>query len=313
MEANKVIVDFILLVLKAAIPAGTPLLYGTLGEVTAERAGVLNLGVEGMLIVGAVTAFGVTNSTGNIWLGLAAAALAGGLLALVHAFASITLRVNQVVSGLALTMLGLGLSGLVGKKFIGMPPRTRFAPLAIPGFSDLPVIGPLLFRYDPLVYLAIVLAPILWFMMYKTRWGITLRSVGESPATADALGVNVFLVRYLAVFFGGLMAGLGGAYLSVVYTTAWIEGMTAGAGWIVIALTIFALWDPLRAMLGAYLFGGVRVLQYRLQPLGISPNLLNMLPFIFTILVLMLSTGEVMRRRVGAPAALMQPYTREER
>lgn len=305
--------SFILSALQSAIPAGTPLLFGTLGEVTAERSGVLNLGVEGMMIVGAVTAFGVTRSTGNIWLGIGAAALAGGMLALVHAFASITLRVNQVVSGLALTMLGLGLSGLVGKRYIGIPPRTRFAPLAIPGLSDVPVLGPLLFRHDPLVYVAVALVPILWFMMYRTRWGITLRSVGESPATADALGVNVFAVRYLAVVVGGLLAGVGGAYLSVVYTTAWIEGMTAGAGWIVIALTIFAMWDPGRALLGAYLFGGVRVLQYRLQPLGISPNLLNMLPFVFTILVLMLSTGEAMRRRIGAPAALMQPYSREER
>jgi len=299
--------------LRAAIPAGTPLLFGTLGEVTAERSGVLNLGVEGMMIVGAVTAFGVTQVTGNIWLGVAAAALMGGLLALVHGFASITLRVNQVVSGLALTMLGLGLSGLLGKPYIGVPLKTRFESLAVPGLSDLPILGPLLFRYDPLVYLAIILVPILWFMMYRTRWGITLRSVGESPATADAMGINIFLVRYAAVFFGGLMAGIGGAYLSVVYAPAWIEGMTAGAGWIVIALTIFAMWDPVRALLGAYLFGGVRVLQYRLQPLGISPNLLNMLPFIFTILVLLVGAGEAMRKRIGAPAGLMQPYTREER
>ncbi len=305
--------DFVLSALRAAIPAGTPLLYGTLGEVTAERSGVLNLGVEGMMIVGAVTAFGVTHSTGSIWLGVAAAALMGGSLALVHAFASITLRVNQVISGLALTMLGLGLSGLVGKRYIGTPIRTRIVPLDLPGLRDLPVVGSLLFRYDPLVYLAIILVPVLWFVMYKTRWGITLRSVGESPATADAAGINVFLVRYLAVFFGGMMAGVGGAYLSVVYAPAWIEGMTAGAGWIVIALTIFAMWDPVRALLGAYLFGGVRVLQYRLQPLGISPNLLNMLPFAFTILVLLISSGGVMRKRIGAPAALMQPYAREER
>jgi len=299
--------------LRAAIPAGTPLLYGTLGEVTAERSGVLNLGVEGMMIVGAVTAFGVAHSTGSIWLGVAAAALMGGSLALVHAFASITLRVNQVISGLALTMLGLGLSGLVGRRYIGTPIRTRLVPLTIPGLRDLPVVGSLFFRYDPLVYLAIILVPVLWFIMYRTRWGITLRSVGESPATADAAGINVFLVRYLAVFFGGMMAGVGGAYLSVVYAPAWIEGMTAGAGWIVIALTIFAMWDPVRALLGAYLFGGVRVLQYRLQPLGISPNLLNMLPFVFTIVVLLISAGGVKRKRLGAPAALMQPYAREER
>jgi simple sugar transport system permease protein len=178
--------------------------------------------------------------------------LAGSLLALVHAFATVTLRLNQVVSGLALTMLGVG------------------------------------------------------------SWGL-LRSVGESPETADALGVNVALTRYLAVAFGGALAGLGGAYLSVVYAPNWIEGMTAGAGWIVIALTIFAMWDPLRALLGAYLFGGVRVLQYRLQDLGVSPPLLNMLPFVFTILVLLMSAGEVMRKRIGAPAALMKPYSREER
>ncbi len=305
--------DFILVTLKAAIPAGTPLLFGTLGEIAAERSGVLNLGVEGMMIVGAVTAFGITQATGNVWLGVLAAALMGGLLALVHAFASITLRVNQVVSGLALTMLGMGLSGLVGKRYIGMPPAARLRPVSIPVLSDLPVLGSLLFQHDLLAYLAILMVPAMWFILYKTRWGITLRSVGESPATADAMGVNVFLVRYVAVFFGGVMAGVGGAYLSVVYTTAWIEGMTAGAGWIVIALTIFALWDPVRAILGAYLFGGVRVLQYRLQPLGIPPNLLNMLPFALTILVLWLSAGEAARKRIGAPAALMRPYSREER
>jgi simple sugar transport system permease protein len=305
--------NFALSVLRAAIPAGTPLLFGTLGEVTAERSGVLNLGVEGMMIVGAVAAFGVTQSTGSFWLGVVAGGLVGALLALVHAFASITLRVNQVVSGLALTMVGSGLSGLVGKRYIGMPLKVRVRPLAIPLLSDLPIFGTLLFRFDPLAYLAIALVPVLWFLMYKTRWGITLRSVGENPATADAMGISVSLVRYLAVAFGGLMAGIGGGYLSIVYAPAWIEGMTAGAGWIVVALTIFAMWDPLRAMLGAYLFGGVRVLQYRLQPLGISPNLLNMLPFVFTILVLLISAGEATRKRIGAPAALMQPYNREER
>ncbi|NIS81663.1 MAG: ABC transporter permease [Anaerolineales bacterium] len=306
-------VEFILLALRAAIPAGTSLLYGTLGEVYAERSGVLNLGVEGMMIMGAVSAFGVAFETENIWLGVVAAGIAGGLLALVHAFASITLRVNQVVSGLALTMLGLGLSGILGKRFIGQPLLVEVVPVNIPILSDIPTLGPLLFQFDPLVYLSILLVPILWFLLYRTRWGLALRSVGEHPATADALGVNVSVVRYFAVVFGGVMAGLGGAYLSVVYAPSWIEGMTAGVGWIVIALTIFAMWDPLRALLGAYLFGGVRVLQYRLQPLGISPNLLAMLPFIFTILALIASAGEAIRKRVGAPAALMQPYSREEK
>jgi len=305
--------NFVLLALTAAIPAGTPLLFGALGEVYAERSGVLNLGVEGMMIMGAVTGFGVALATGNVWLGVLAAGLAGGLLSLIHAFATIHLRVNQVVSGLALTMLGLGMSGIIGKRYIGQPLPVRLEALRFPVLSDLPVLGPLLFRHDPLVYLAVILVPVLWFVLYRTRWGLTLRSVGENPAAADALGVNVTQVRYLAVFFGGVLAGIGGAYLSVAYAPAWIEGMTAGAGWIVIALTIFAMWDPPRALLGAYLFGGVRVLQFRLQPLGISPNLLNMLPFLLTILVLLLSSGQAFRRRIGAPAALMQAYAREER
>jgi len=263
------------------------------------------------MIIGSVTAFGVAYTTGNVWLAVLLAALAGGLLALLHAFASVTLKVNQVVSGLAITMLGLGVSGIMGKQYIGQPLEVGFPSLDLPILSDLPILGSLLFQFDPLVYLAILLVPSLWFILYRTRWGLSLRSVGENPATADALGVNIVVVRYLAVFFGGLLAGMGGAYLSVVYAPSWIEGMTAGVGWIVIALTIFAMWNPLRALLGAYLFGGVRVLQYRLQPLGISPNLLAMLPFIFTILVLMASASEAMRRRIGAPAALMQPYSRE--
>lgn len=305
--------QFILLALQATIPAGTPLLFGTLGEVYSERSGVLNLGVKGMMLMGAVTAFGVTAATGNIWLGVVAAALAGALLASIHAFACITLQLNQVVSGLALTMLGQGLSGIIGKHFIGQPLPVKMVVIHIPVLSDIPFLGSLLFRHDPLVYLAIILVPVLWAVLYRTRWGLSLRSVDESPATADTLGVNVVLVRYLATTFGGALCGLGGACLSVVYAPSWIEGMTAGAGWIVVALTIFAMWDPLRALLGAYLFGGVRVLQYRLQPLGISPNLLAMLPFIFTILVLWISAGEAMRKRIGAPAALMKPYSREEK
>jgi len=308
-----VILEFIVAALKAAIPAGTPLLFGTLGEIYAERSGVLNLGVEGMMIMGAVTGFGVTLATGNVWLGITFAAMAGGLLGLVHAFLSITLRANQVVSGLALTMFGLGMSGMLGKRYIGTPPPCRLRVAPIPLLRDIPFLGPILFQHDPLVYLSVLLVPLLWFVLFKTRAGISIRSVGEAPATADALGVNVFLVRYLCVFLGGVLAGLGGAYLSLVYVPAWIEGMTAGAGWIVIALTIFAMWSPGRALIGAYLFGAVKVLQYRLQPLGVSPNLLNMLPFIFTIIVLLAGTGEVIRKRIGAPSALSIPYAREEK
>ncbi|MDO9129813.1 MAG: ABC transporter permease, partial [Anaerolineales bacterium] len=179
--------EFILSVLRAAIPAGTPLLYGTLGEVYAERSGVLNLGVEGMMIMGAVSGFAVAQTTGNVWLGILAAALVGGLLALIHAFASVSLRVNQVVSGLALTMLGLGVSSMMGKKFVGQPLAARLQPINIPGLSDLPVLGELLFRFDVLVYLGVLLVPVLWFVLYKTRLGVTLRSVGENPSAADSL------------------------------------------------------------------------------------------------------------------------------
>jgi simple sugar transport system permease protein len=210
-------------------------------------------------------------------------------------------------------MFGLGMSGLVGKMYIGKPLPFQLRSVPIPLLSELPFLGPILFQHDPLVYLSFFLAPFFWFFLFKTRVGISIRSVGESPATADALGVNVFLVRYLCVILGGILAGMGGAYLSVVYAPAWIEGMTAGAGWIVIALTIFSMWSPLRALLGAYLFGGVKVLQYRLQKYGISPNLLAMLPFIFTIIVLLAGTGEVIRKRIGAPSALGIPYAREEK
>jgi general nucleoside transport system permease protein len=305
--------EFILSALRAAIPAGTPLLFGTLGEVYAERSGVLNLGVEGMMIMGAVAGFGVAQTTGSVWLGILAAAVVGGLMALIHAFTSVSLRVNQVVSGLALTMVGLGVSGLIGKPFVGQPLAVRLQPINIPVLSDIPILGILLFRFDLMVYLGIALVPALSFVLYKTRLGVTLRSVGENPAAADAMGVNVGLVRYAAVIFGGVMAGIGGAYLSMAYAPAWIEGMTSGAGWIVIALTIFAIWDPRRALMGAYLFGGVRVLQYRLQPLGISPNLLNMLPFLLTIGVLWLSSGQAAKKRIGAPASLMSAYSREDR
>jgi len=309
---------FVASLLHDAIRSGTPLLLGTLGEIYAERSGVLNLGVEGMMVMGAVTGFGVTLATGNVWLGILAGALVGGLSALIHAFLSITLRANQVVSGLALTMFGLGMSGLIGGLFVGLPLLSPLRPISIPVLSNIPILGPFLFEHDLLVYLSIGLVPLLWFILFKTRAGINIRSVGESPATADALGVNVFRVRYLCVFLGGLLAGLGGAYLSVAYRPAWTEGMTAGIGWIVIALTIFAMWSPGRALVGSYLFGGVEALQFRLQPppphgLGISPNLLAMLPYALAVIVLLAGTRETIRKRMGAPSALGTPYVRGEK
>ncbi|MCD6443959.1 ABC transporter permease [Candidatus Bathyarchaeota archaeon] len=294
------------------ISAGTPLLLSTLGEIYAERSGILNLGVEGMMALGAVVAFYVTLMTGNPALGLAVAALAGLALSSLHAFVSITIRSNQVVSGLALSMLGIGLSSLIGKGLIGMPLRHALEKLEVPLLRDIPLLGAF-FRQNALTYLSYLLAASLWFIMFKTRIGVCIRMTGENPRAADTMGVNVFKLRYLCTLLGGALAGLGGAYLSIAYTPAWIEGMTAGQGWIALALVIFAAWNPLYALAGAYLFGGIRVLQYRLQPLGISPPLLQTLPYVCTIVVLVAFSTEKLRRKLGAPSALGKPYSREER
>jgi len=299
--------------IRVAVEAGTPLLLATLGEIYAERSGVLNLGVEGMMLMGAATGFMVTFVTHNPLLGVVAAAVVGVLLSLVHAFVSITLRANQVVSGLALTMIGLGLSSLIARKFVGLPLPVRIPTIPIPGLSQIPIIGPGFFNHDPLVYFSYACVAILWYVLYKTKMGAAIRAVGENPAAADAMGVNVFLVRYLCVALGGGLAGIAGAYLSLVYAPMWIENMTAGRGWIAIALVVFALWDPLRAMIGAYLFGGLEAAQFTLQARGIDPSLLGMLPYIATIIVLLIGVKETLRKRIGAPAALCKPYYREER
>ncbi|HIC95058.1 TPA: ABC transporter permease [Candidatus Bipolaricaulota bacterium] len=295
-----------------ALAYGTPLLLGTLGEIYAERSGVLNLGVEGMMIMGAFTAFATTYTTGDPWLGLLVAACVGGGFSLIHAFVSITIRANQIVSGLALTMLGLGLAGILGRGWEGKPLPVTLPTITVPYLSEIPGIGPSLFTgQNGLVYLAVGLAFFLWFVLYKTRIGISIRAVGEDPATADAMGVDVFRTRYLCVLLGGLLAGLGGGYLSVAYRPAWTEGMTAGMGWIVIALTIFSFWNPLLGLAGAYFFGALYHLSYRLQP-WTSPELLKAMPYAFAILVLALVARGTLRRRMSAPAALCQPYVRGE-
>jgi ABC-type uncharacterized transport system permease subunit len=256
-----------------ALAYGTPLLLGTLGEIYAERSGVLNLGVEGMMVMGAFSAFATAYTTSNPWLGLLVAAAVGGAFSLVHAFVSITLRANQIVSGLALTMLGLGLAGVLGRGWEGKPLAAALPSITVPYLAKIPGLGPSLFvEQNALVYLAAGLAILLWFVLYKTRIGISIRAVGDDPATADAMGVNVFRTRYLCVLLGGVLAGLGGGYLSVAYRPAWTEGMTAGMGWIVIALTIFAFWNPLLGLVGAYFFGALYHLSYRLQP-WTSPEL----------------------------------------
>ena len=292
--------------------AGTPLLLGTVGEIICERSGILNLGVEGVMAVGAVAAFIVTHHTGNPWLGLCVAILAGMLISIIHAFASVTLQSNQVVSGLALTMLGLGISGVLGKPYVGKPLAIKINAVPIPFLADIPVVGPLFFNQSPFLYLAVLLAVGAWFVLEHTLLGIRIRSTGENPKATETQGVNVSRIRYFAVIIGGGFYAMAGAHLSISYSKSWIEGMTAGRGWIVIALTIFALWNPMRAIVGAFLFGGIFVLQYLLQPLGISPNFLAMLPYMATLMVLLVG-GLRDSRRLNAPAMLAEPYRRGER
>lgn len=309
-------------ILAVTVRAGTSLVYAAVGEIYTERAGILNLGVEGMMIMGAMSGFAAAYRTGNAWAGVVAAMVVGGLLALIHALLTITLRADQTVSGLALTIFGVGLANLLGQR-LGPNGRSlvgllgpRFGKVEISGLSAIPVIGRALFVQDLLVYAMYVLVPIAWFYLHKTRPGLHLRAVGENPQTADAMGVNVTAIRYFYTVLGGMLVGLGGAHLALAYTPGWTEGMTAGRGWIAIALVIFATWDPLRAVIGAVLFGGISAVQFRMQAAGTSipAAFLGMLPYVFTILVLVVITWwEAFSKRVGAPAALGQPYAREEK
>jgi general nucleoside transport system permease protein len=299
--------------LAAAIAAATPLVFAALGEVVAERAGVVNLGLEGMMLVGAVTGFVAMNETGSLVTGIAAALVAGGILASVHAFFCVTLGANQIISGLGLTIGGAGLAAILGSSVVGVPARASFDDLHVPMLGSIPWLGEIAFRHHLLVYVAIVLVPIVWWTLRRTRLGLHLRAVGENPAAADAMGVSVTRYRYGAVLFGGALAGLAGASLSLAESPGWSEGMTAGRGWIAVALVIFATWDPLRVLLGAYLFGVFDVLAFRVQIIGvdISSTLLGMIPYVATILVLIAVTLLDASRRLGAPAALGVPYMRD--
>lgn len=305
---------FYIAVLSSAVVAGTPILYAALGELVTEKAGVTNLGVEGMMLIGAVCGFMAAITTGNSWTGLAAGMMAGGAMGLIHAMLTVSLRANQVVSGLALTLFGTGLSGYLGKSYIGIPVTEPFRAMALPALGDIPFLGPVLFRHDVLVYLSWALVLALWFFLTRTRPGLFLQAVGENPAAADSLGIHVFALRYLYVVVGGMLCGAGGAYLSLASAPSWLENMTAGRGWIAVALVIFALWRPGRALVGSYLFGGIDALGFHLQAAGVhvSHFFLQMLPYLFTITVL---TAVMAKRggRLAAPGALGLPYDREER
>ncbi len=309
--------------LTITIRAGASLVYATIGEIYTERSGILNLGLEGMMLMGAVTAFATGYYTGSTWLGLLVAMVVGGTLAAIHAFLTVTMRANQVVSGLSITLFGSGLASFLGQRLgpesngnylVGLV-GPKFTALKIPILSQIPVLGAL-FEQDILIYFLYLAVPLAWYYLYKTRNGLNLRAVGESPQTADAMGINVIRVRYLYTIFGGMLVGLGGAHLSMAYTPGWSENITGGRGWIVIALVIFAMWNPARASLGAILFGGINAVQFRLQAHGttIPAAYLNMLPYLTTIAVLVAMTWwEGLQHRVGAPAALSQSYMREEK
>ena len=287
------------------ITAATPLLFAAMGELVTERAGVLNLGVEGMMLTGAVAAFAGAHITGYTPAGILVGALAGLLMSLLFAVLTLHLLANQVASGLALTLFGVGLSALIGRSLVGVPIEP-LPSLAVPFFSDLPLIGPWLFNFDLLIYLSLVSTGLVSWFLYRTRAGLVLRAVGENHHSAHVLGHRVRRVRYLAVGFGGMMAGLGGAYLSLALTPLWAENMTAGRGWIALALVVFATWKPWRVLIGAYLFGGVTILQLHAQALGIAlpAQFLSMLPYLATITVLVLISADAKRLRSNAPASL---------
>jgi ABC-type uncharacterized transport system permease subunit len=307
--------DTLSFVLATAIASATPVLLAAQGELLAERSGILNLGVEGMMLLGALTGFAVTNATGNTLLGIAGAATAGAALAFVHAFFTITLRANQIVTGLSLTIFGGGLSSLFGQNSVGRPPRATIGDAALGPFADIPFIGPILFDQSPFFYAALVITASIAFFLSKTRPGLVLRALGERPEAVDVFGMPVAQLRYIYVVIGGALSGVGGAALSLSYTPSWVENMTAGRGWIAIALVIFALWRPWWVLAGAILFGAADSLGFVLQAEGTTINsyALAMLPYILTLAVLAIVGRAALRRRLGVPSALGVAYDRERR
>ncbi len=291
------------------LAAGTPLVFAALGELVTEKAGVLNLGVEGMMLVGAVAAFAAAATTGNAWLGVLAGIAAGAALSIVFAVLTLSLLANQVATGLALSLFGVGFSAFVGKGYVSVVIE-GIKPLAVPGVTDVPFVGKLLFGHSPLVYISIALFFAIDRFLYRTRCGLVVRAVGEAPHSAHAIGYPVVRIRYLAVLFGGACAGLGGAYLAVAYTPLWTEGMTAGRGWIALALVVFATWKPRRVLAGAYLFGGVTLATFQAQASGVAvpSQLLAMLPYLATIVVLSLISRDALTIRLNAPASLGKPF-----
>jgi len=317
MSNNAVLV----VVLATAVTYGTPLLYAALGELLAERSGVLNLGVEGMMLAGAVMGFWGVQRIGSLPAAIAVAALAGASMALIHAFLVVTLRANQIVSGLALTIFAgaAGLSSYLGNdlNLADQPARHAFTPFLPVSWQNAHVVGPILFKQSALVYASWVLVVLVGLYLNRTRFGLNVRAVGESPEAADAMGIDVRAYRYAHTLLGGAFAGVGGACFSLSITPQWVDGLTSGAGWIAIALVIFAFWRPALCLVGAYLFGAFSGIPFAFQARGIlkgiPPELFQSLPYVMTVVVLVAVSSAGARRRLGAPAALGRPYVREER
>jgi len=317
-----------IIILQAGVASGTVLLFATIGELFTERSGVLNLGVEGMMLLGAMSAFSVAVKTGNPWLGLLVAMLVAGAFSQIHAFISVTLQGDQVVSGLALTFLGAGVSLVLGEGLSKAGTISMLPSFSIPLLTKIPILGPIFFTdQSVLVYIGYLLIPLAWYYINLTRPGLHLRAIGENPAAADTLGINVNRLRYFYVFVGGLLAGIGGATISLAVSPGWFSELTTGGqGWIAVGLVIFAQWNPIRAAFGAYAFGALRRLILDIQgpttllglanPFYYNPYwgfFLQMLPYAFTIIVLVIGSREAIRKRLGAPTALGVPYVRGER
>ena len=313
--------SIVVVVLASAVVYGTPLLYAALGELLTERSGVLNLGVEGMMLVGAVLGFWAVQKTGSLPAAFAVAALSGAALGLIQAFLVVTLRANQIVSGLALTIFAgaAGLSSYLGNDLnvADQPARHQFTSFLPHGWRTAPVVGPILFDQSALVYISWLLVIVVAVYLNRTRPGLNLRAVGEAPDAADAMGINVSAYRYAHTVVGGALAGVGGAVFTLWITPQWVDGITGGAGWIAIALVIFAFWRPVLCLVGAYFFGAFSGIPFTFQArgilTGIPPELFQSLPYVMTIVVLVVVSTAGVRRRLGAPAALGQPYAREER
>ena len=305
------------LFLAACLVAGTPLLLAILGEIITEKSGSLNLGVEGMMILGSLGAFVTAYTTKNPILTLIVGMIAGGLGALIFAFLTVTLRANQTVTGLALTIFGTGVANFLGKKYVGqiVPENVKqfFAAKKLPILGDIPFLGNIFFNQSIFIYLAVAIVILTGLYVYKTKYGLTLTSIGENPAAADSAGINVNLYKYVHIVYGGALCGLAGASLSIVYVPAWQESLTAGKGWIAVALVIFCKWNPYRVFLGAYIFGGLDILGFRIQHLDIkiSQYFIDMLPYLVTIIILVISS--VKKDKTFGPKALGNNFFREER